>query len=446
MTLAVARAAAIVDGDQIGEKRIALLTDGQQFEWRNVERLETGNSSVGVYQPLVALPANRSVTGVEPRPTRWTPLGEIATRVASDDSATWRIDLAGKTFARGSAAPGEEVVVRGSPPHRGWVPGVVEIQPDEMRADDVRHFALWIGAAPTVRVLPSAGSFVVNAVDALVDANRINRGTGINVAAAEDAASLPALIFAPSDPVRLGAANRELERLGVPWRFADPVRGDAAVRPSVGSSWTDESVNVRLRYRLELRSGGDVDTIARVNGEPWLVAGPGYAIFASPAEPEAGNLVVRASFIPLLAELLTQRLSGEGGAVINAFPGATIPRPLWTDAIGDETGTTKLDASTIQAPRLAGVYPLSRGGRQTGALVVNPPAGEFDLRRLSSAELRASFASDAVSVTSDQQRFFRDVFESAGRRPLVLPFLIVALCALLLESFVSRDSGAGKSR
>jgi hypothetical protein len=89
---------------------------------------------------------------------------------------------------------------------------------------------------------------------------------------------------------------------------------------------------------------------------------------------------------------------------------------------------------------------LSRGGRQTGALVVNPPAGEFDLRRLSSAELRASFASDAVSVTSDQQRFFRDVFESAGRRPLVLPFLIVALCAPLLESFVSRDSGAGKSR
>ena len=48
-------------------------------------------------------------------------------------------------------------------------------------------------------------------------------------------ARLPALITAPTDPVRLGAANRALERAGVPWRFgtrraAKPARDSAPRR------------------------------------------------------------------------------------------------------------------------------------------------------------------------------------------------------------------------
>jgi hypothetical protein len=77
--------------------------------------------------------------------------------------------------------------------------------------------------------------------------------------------------------------------------------------------------------------------------------------------------------------------------------------------------------------------------------VVNPPAGEFDLTRVSISGLRAKFTSEKVSVTADAERWTREVFESAGRRPLVLPFLLVALCALGLESLVSRDSGARRT-
>ena len=446
MTMAVARATALVDASGLDERRIALLTDGQRFEWRDVERLDAGEAGVHVLSPVVVLPPNRSVSGVEPRPARWTPLGELAARIASADSTSYRIDLAGRAFARGTAAPGEEVTVSASPQERGWLAGFVEIQPDEMRADDVRHFAVWIGAPPSAQTTPSAGTFVNNAISALVDAGRVARGSNILVASAEEATALPTLIFPPLDPVKVGAANRAMERLGIPWQFGEAVRGPAAVRPSAGSVWNDNGVNVNLRYTLVMRAAGDADTLAVVNGQPWMVGGKGYVIFASPAHPDASNFPLRASFIPLLAELLTQRLSGEGGSVISAFPGASVQRPIWADAMKESESSSRiLDGSSFTAPRESGVYFLSRAGNTSGALVVNPPAGEFELDRISGSELRARFTSENVKVTADAERWTREVFESSGRRPLVLPFLLLALGALAVESLVSRE-GRGAER
>jgi len=43
----------------------------------------------------------------------------------------------------------------------------------------------------------------------------------VAIGPADEIASLPALITAPTDPVKIGAANRALERLGVPWRFGE---------------------------------------------------------------------------------------------------------------------------------------------------------------------------------------------------------------------------------
>src|SRR5439155_12942277 len=113
--------------------------------------------------------------------------------------------LNGRTFARGTAAPNEEVVVRAAPPERGWVPGTVELEPDELAGDNVRHFAVWLGPAPGVTVLPSAGPFVKNALDVLRSAERITDGHNIGVLTADELSSLPALIIAPMDPVRIGA-------------------------------------------------------------------------------------------------------------------------------------------------------------------------------------------------------------------------------------------------
>src|SRR5207247_5959014 len=100
-------------------------------------------------------------------------------RVLSPDSTTYRMALGPRTLARGTAAPGEDAVVHAAPPERGWTSGIVEIEPDELAADNVRHFALWIGAAPAVHVMPSAGQFARNAVDVLRASERVVDGPGI---------------------------------------------------------------------------------------------------------------------------------------------------------------------------------------------------------------------------------------------------------------------------
>ena len=65
---------------------------------------------------------------------------------------------------------------------------------------------------------------------------------------------------------------------------------------------------------------------------PW-VGGPRYVLIGSPLSPDATNFPVRASFVPWLGTVLTERLVGEPGQVIAAAPGAQLPRPRWADAM-----------------------------------------------------------------------------------------------------------------
>src|SRR6185312_2826005 len=108
--------------------------------------------------------------------------------------------LEGRTLARGTVTRDEPVLVRAAPPERGWTTGSVELEPDELRGDDVRWFATWIGPAPAVRVAESAGPFAASALDALVQAGRARAGGDITLASADEVTALPALLIAPADP------------------------------------------------------------------------------------------------------------------------------------------------------------------------------------------------------------------------------------------------------
>ena len=103
--------------------------------------------------------------------------------------------------------------------------------------------------------------------------------------AADEVTQLPALITAPLDPVRLGAANRALERAGVPWRFGARRTGEANVR-GVGF----DGVTVTSRYDLVAQAGASAETLAVVGRDAWIVSGPKYTIIASPLrEAEPGS-------------------------------------------------------------------------------------------------------------------------------------------------------------
>lgn len=447
MSRTLARAAGLVRAGTFVEREIAVLTDAQATSWTDAPQL--GDVRVVAYRPKGAPPRNHAVIEAAATPVMWTPRGSVSARVLTTDSATYRLLLGGRTLARGSVTKDDAILVRAAPPERGWTAGSVELEPDELRGDDVRYFAVWVGPAPAVAVNPAAGIFTLNAVDALVQADRIGVGSDIAIGPAEDIAKLPALLIAPSDPVHLGAANRALERLSIPWRFGVLRRGESVVRGERGSASAATTaalagVMVSQRFALMAASGGTSDTLATAGGEPWIVSGPRYVVVASPLLPEATTLPVRAGFLPWLSETISQRLGGDAGAVLNAAPGALVAPPAGADGIELAAGQrSPVTGDTLTAPPRAGVYFFTRGERRTGALVVNPEPEESRLDRLGSDTLRSRIRASSVRVTDDPARWAGALFASAPRRPLVAPLLVCALAALLAEAAIA---GATRGR
>lgn len=439
---AIARAGALVGGSALAERRLAILTDGQPSSWSGVA--ETGLDDVSVL--LLAPPAvetpNRAVVLADARPTRWTPRGEVVARVASPDSASYRVMVGERTLARGNVSPNEEIVVRAAPAERGWHAGSVELEPDELRGDDIRYFAISIGAPPGVRIGAGVGPFVSSAIDALAQSGRVAIGSQLSITTGDGLETLPALIVPPSDPVRVGAANRALERAGVPWRFGPTRRGPGRARSPHDASWDSAQVIIHARYALEPTRAAPMDTLATVDGEPWIVAGEGFVLIGSALEPGATSLPIRAAFIPWLGDVLTQRLTG--GERTAARPGERVRRPVWADALEAPDGQRiPIAGSTIEAPERSGVYFLLRGPDRSGALVVNGEPEESALGRLDDSALRERVRGGEVAVASDARLWARSLFATADGQPLAVPFLVAALVALLAESAVA---GAGGRR
>lgn len=430
--LALARAAGAVRSSGLEGRQILVLTDGQRTSWRDAS-YDLAGSQVLLWTPDRPPPPNRAVLAAAAQPTRWTPTGAVSARLLSADSASYRVLLAGRTLARGSAAPGEEILVHATPPERGWVAGSVELEPDELPGDDVRHLAAWIGPAPGVTATPGAGPFVATALDALRANGRVAAGRDASIASADELTAGPTLVTAPEDPVRLGAANRALERAGIPWRFGAARRGETAVRgPQL------DATTVTLRYELLRQGVAPADTLALAGNEPWIVAGPGYVLVASHLDPQATSFPLRASFLPWLASVLTERLAGDGGGVITTTPGARLARPAWAEELEPPEGARVALADSFDAPSRTGTYFLVRGGHRVGAIVVDPESEESQLDRWSERELAGRLRGERVDAVRDPSALAARAFRGASRRSLIGPLLVAALALLAVEAVLVR--------
>jgi hypothetical protein len=411
-------------------RSVVVFTDAQRASWTSAIASDDDVRLI-VWSTETALPVNHSISFVEARPPRWSPRGEVALRVEARDSLTYRVTLASRTLARGTAAPGVETVLRAAPPERGWVGGSVDLAPDELAVDDIRYFATWIGPAPAVYPTSGAGEFVTAALDALRSSSRITAGRTIAVGPAEEIASLPALITPPTDPVRLGAANRALERLAVPWRFG-PRRAQVIDARLEGI----ERVQVSERYELQAQAGATADTIGSIGGAPWAVSGHRYVVIGSPLVASATALPVQASFLPWLAQTISDRLAGEGGSVIDAAPGTWVRKPVGVDQLERPDGSTIAVADSVRVPVNAGVYFFLSAGRRTGAIVVNPPPKESQLERLTAAEMQQAFPGATLIRDGDSVQLAGAAFSASSTRSLLFPILLAILMAMIAEAVI----------
>jgi hypothetical protein len=436
LPLALRRAAAAVQGSALPARVVAVATDGQRTAWSPSTRVDV---PVTVLVPGGNPPRNRAVLAVEADPVRWTPRGSILARIDAADSVGYRVVLGTRTLARGAVGRGEPVQLHVSPPERGWQALSVELEPDDYAADDARYAAVWIGPPPGVTVDPSVGQFAVTAVSTLVADGRAAAGRDVRIASADAVDALPALITPPTDNVRLGAANRALARLNVPWRF-----GSLENSPALARGAHLESVSIASRYKLVREGSGTSDTVATAAGEPWIVAGPGYVLIASRLDPSATTLPVRAAFVPWLADMIGLRLGapvGDVGAPIIAAPETPIRYPAGADAIENTSGTRRSvsgDAGISPAER--GVWFALRGARRIGAVVVNAPAEESALERWPAEVLAPRLAGTRSRATSRTDSWVRDTFAAGTRRPAVTPLLLLALLLLTAEAIAVRTT------
>lgn len=435
LSAAMTRAQGLVSGSGLAARQIVVITDGQTTAWTDPPRF--GDTHVSVLLGGGDAPRNHAVIEADVRPSRWTPRGAVIARARVADSATYRIMLGTTRLASGTVRGADEVVSQAAPDESGWLRGLIELAPDELRGDDTRHFAVWVGRPPAVSVDPAAGPFARTAVEALRTTQRVTTGNAVIVAEADRVTSLPALILPPNDRVRIGAANRALERLGVPWRYGSE-RGDVV---TVRSQYVD-GAQVNRRFQLNEQPGAVSDTLATAGGDPWIVAGPQYVLLGSPLDPDATDLPIRAEFVPWLGDMFGQRLAGDASVTLNAAPGAAVRLPSGTDGLTDASGQViRLAAgggATALAPARPGVYLMQRGADTVGALVVNVEPEESDLARLSAEALADRVSGDHVLVTADVPQWDGSLFNAGTRRPLQVPLIVLALVLLLAEMVIVR--------
>ncbi len=447
---------------------VAVISDGQATTWAMAaadtgapRTIEAGDVPV---QLLIRQPRairNASVVDARAEPARWTPAGTISFALVTPDSAAWRIALDGRTVARGTASPAPfdapfRLSQKLASTTSGWIRGSVELDADELRGDDARWFAVRVAAPPMVASRVEAGPFLTAALATLVEEKRLQHATpgalgAVTVSGADAPVTRkPVLLTAPADPVRVGEANRTLARLGIPWRYGAIARDLVLVRGAP----TLDGVQVRVRYPLQRSpggvAGGVTDTIATAGGTPWAVAGDGYVVVASPIDPDATDLPLRAGFVPWLLEAISRRL-GDDGQILSATPGQQLVDRVLRGATGlERVDRTVLPISgdRLTVPNESGVYFLRRQAARIGAIVVNPEPQESDGRAEARGDVGGAFRTRVrgrfIGVDSLASQWRGHTLNQAAGRSLLTPLLAIALLALFLEAWYSRGAPAAR--
>ncbi len=430
---------------------VAILTDGQRTAWAHDAPAST--SRVRVYMPTLTPAPNGAILSAVAQPQWWTPRGTLELTVqAVRDSTAYRIAIGDNTIARGVVVrnAGDSIATARIPLvgiGNGWQALDVTLEPSGVGADDHAIVPIVVGGAPVVR--ESAGEFVAAAVGALRENGRVRTSGDVTVSIASAAAvsSLPALILPPADAGGVVAANASLAKLGIPWRYAAEQRGSQLVRSAQNDLRGDTAIRVMQWFPLMAEPNAVGDTVARLGNAVWMVRGPKWIVVGSALTPASTTLPVRATFVPWLADAVSNLASGTTAAV-HITAGERLVAPGGATELRSVDGLLRrpVTAAVMTAPALPGLYFWMRGSEITGAVGVRLNAGEPQLARAAPAELAARFGgADRAELNSEGVAFLRSVRQSGASQPIAVPLLLLALCAVLAEAWLSGRYRSGSA-
>jgi hypothetical protein len=457
---AVERARAVLEAGAEGRApEIHLLTDLQETG------LSGGVPGPGEPVPLLiwapddAPPRNQSVSEVEIGGGAIPPAGlrtTAAVRVSGDtgSAVTVRLAIEGRVVGAATPASGSAALLALPGLPQGPVWGYAETDPDALRADDRRYFALRVPEAPGVGATAGLG-LAESAIDVLAGSGRIRRsGPGeadaVVAPGLAGASTIPAaatvIVLPPASEAELPGLNRRLAEAGVPWRYeAGPDSGDTRFAVDASDPLEAQLAAVRIHRAFRLAptddrpASADSALLRLADGTPWAVRGPRrgggrFILLASTFAEDASTLPASAALVPLLDRLLGA-WSFSARAPAGAEPGAEIAVPAGVSEVERPDGVVEpVELGT--AYRLGpdpGVYRFRADGRVVETLAANPPARESDLRRADRSRIAEAFRGYRVT-TARGDGWTGIIYRSRLGSDVWRPVALAAVLVLLLES------------
>jgi hypothetical protein len=427
------RSAAVVVGESgLQQQEVVVFSDLQATAVSSGEPIA---APVWVARPSAA-PENAGIDSLAVEPSVWTLSGEVIAAIGGDRATPVgvRLMLDEMDVARSVGRTGEQVTLQVAPPRTGWLVGAVQLDADELRADDRRWFAVHATAPVAAEIASPLGPFVSEGLAVLIEAGQLRAGPSVTLG--ERPAAGSSVVFPPAEPAMVGAVNRALAAAGISWRYGELMEGEWTLE----TGGVGDGLPVFRRYRLT----GTGTVIARVAGEPWLVQAGSVTVVASRLEPDWTALPASAAFLPFLRHVITEVALREAG-VVSALVGDAVAVPAAAVALEFPTGRVRIPETGILAPvDDPGVYALfDAEGDTVGAVVVNHDARESALTSATPAQLTAAWG-PTTSVVSGRE-LEASLFGGTARAELSTVLLVAALLLAVVELFVS-GFGAGRIR
>jgi len=396
LVAAVQRAAHLVNAEPRLALEVHVLSDLQRTA------VEQGRAAVPAGVRVLSLaPARR------PLPNAGVGAARVADGVVTTDiggtagtaATAVTLRIGGRDLGRALAAPGSAVSLALPPLGPAWWTGELDLQPDELRADDRRLIAWRVAPPARVAVTRDAGPFVAAALAVLRDGGRVDVGNEVTIG--DRPAPGVAVVLPPSDAALVGPANRALGARGVQWRFGAPGTPGTLLSATLSSL---NGASVTRRLRLEPVGPPDSSAVlATVNGEPWLVRVSDAVLLGSRLDTSWTALPARPGFVSFLDALVNRVARGEAPVTFAEGPPSVVFQRRGVDTVR--------------------------------ATVYGPDPRESDLTPAEPGVIREAFGGRAEVL--DDRVFALEVYAGVGRADVSALLVALALVLAAIETVVA---------
>lgn len=389
-----------------------------------------GSGPLVAVHPEEAPVANLGVASLSPGRQPWGPEGGRLTATVegtAGKSAALAIRIGGRPPRQQLASAGAAVSVASGTLPAGWWSVRAELEPDELRLDDIRVTAVRVANAARAS-WRSEDRFLATACDVLLQNGRLVRGGDLSIGGLGPGASI---VQPPADPAALGALNRGLAARGLGWRFGDLAPGGGVL--DSGAVLGRHQVTQRYRLLPAGSSAAPGGVLLTVGGEPWAVRSGNTILLGSRLEPGWTDLPVSAEFVPFVDFLANRAVHGEQ-VLLEAAPGDPARLPDLATGVAHDGHSREVEGGAPFRPPDTGLYFILAGRDTLGVLAANPDPRESQLARATDQELRRLWPGSRVVAPA---AVAAAALAASGRADLRGPLLALAAGLALADAILA---------